>query len=62
MNAVRARFDGARVNIPPEISEHQPGEVVEILENEAEYSAISHASQEAAFSKIWDNADDAIYD
>jgi hypothetical protein len=57
MKTVKAYFDGKKVVLPEDF-EAPPGEVVIVLNDAAEISALS----DAVFAEIWDNPEDAEYD
>jgi hypothetical protein len=62
MVVVRAKFDGTRVVLPEGFVPPEPtGVIVIFKENPAEESLPS-AAMEPAFSKVWDNPEDEIYD
>ena len=60
MHAVRARFDGEKIVLPPDAPPAQPGDVIVIFEDSE--SADLLAAQEQTLKKAWDNDDDAVYD
>lgn len=65
MFVVRARFDGIRIILPEDLPRAKPGEVVVVFNNEEADSLEREAwmkVQEAAFAKVWDNDEDAVYD
>lgn len=63
MTAIRATFDGSRVILPAEASDHRPGRVIVIFEDpDLVTGDFPAAAQQASFAKVWDNADDEIYD
>jgi len=63
MIAVRARFDGRKIILPKTLRGGPPGEVIVVFteaqekENQAWLKA-----QEAAFARVWENDEDAVYD
>ena len=65
MLAVKARYDGKKVILPKLISRKAAADVIVIFnepdpkDDEAELFA---KAQHAAFDRVWDNEDDAIYD
>ena len=65
MLAVKARYDGKKVILPKGVRKAPPGKVIIIFEDAPEPPAEIKAwekAQETAFTKVWDNAEDAIYD
>ncbi|MBI4702281.1 MAG: toxin-antitoxin system, antitoxin component, Xre family protein [Deltaproteobacteria bacterium] len=65
MRAVKARFDGKRILLPEDLRNLPPGEVIVVFtslvpadDDRREWSA----AQEAAFTRVWDNPEDAVYD
>jgi hypothetical protein len=63
MTAIRAKFDGNRVILPPEASGREPGSVIGVFEDgEDADRTFWEAAQESTLAKVWENADDAIYD
>ena len=65
MQAIRTHFDGKTIQVPKELRKAPAGEVLVIVPNMPtdgkDNSAWSRA-QEAAFAKVWDNDEDAVYD
>ena len=65
MLAIKTHFDGKKIAIPKELRNAPPGEVLVVFDRSpAEDDDRSHwlKSQEAAFAKVWENDEDAIYD
>jgi TusA-related sulfurtransferase len=65
MRAIKARFDGKTIKVPKELRKAPPGEVLVIIQEKQAYikdSASWLKAQETAFSKIWENDEDAVYD
>jgi hypothetical protein len=65
MLAVKARYDGRRVILPTEARRAPRGEVIVVFTDWRTREARDKAwlkAQEAAFAKVWDNGEDAIYD
>lgn len=63
MLASKARFDGRKIILPRATRNAPPGEVIVVFTEaqERENKAWLKA-QEAAFARVWDNEEDAIYD
>jgi hypothetical protein len=65
MQAVKARFDGQQIMLPPEVPWGTPADVIVVfpdeLQNGAEQAAWMKA-QEDTFGKVWDNEEDSVYD
>lgn len=65
VKAVRARFDGKTIQVPKELRKAPAGDVLVIIPDSAvrenDKTAWTRA-QESAFSKVWDNDEDAVYD
>ena len=64
MLAVRARFDGKKIIIPPQIEGAEPGEVIVIFGTvgPAQASDAWMKIQEGPFAEAWDNDEDSVYD
>ena len=65
MFAVKARYDGRRIVLPPKTPKAPPGEVVVVFPDPQETNAERKAwlkAQEKTFRKVWDNDEDAVYD
>lgn len=65
MVAIRAHFDGKKIVVPKGIRGVRPGEVIVVFPDGPGGEAESRAwlkAQEAAFAKVWDNDEDAVYD
>jgi hypothetical protein len=65
MFAVKAKFDGASIELPAEVRGAPPGDVIVVFTDGSSVSAERFAwtkAQEAAFSNVWDNPEDALYD
>jgi hypothetical protein len=65
MLAVKARYDGRKIILPRGRPHAPPGEVVVIFAKpggRGEDSAAWLRAQESAFSKVWDNDEDVVYD
>ncbi len=65
MLAIKARFDGKEIILPPSIPDVSPGEVVVVFEAaEAGPEDIRDwmKVQESAFAKVWENDEDSVYD
>jgi len=65
MLAIKARFDGKQVVLPPDVRDVPPGDVIVVFENVESHSRESSAwmkAQEAIFATVWDNDEDAVYD
>jgi hypothetical protein len=63
MTAIRATSDGHSVIVPTELIGHGSGSKSVIFDaSEAADRMSWSAAQESALAKVWDNADDAIYD
>ncbi len=64
MVVIKAHFDGEKIVMPEKARGLPPGEVILIFENGVD-SAETHPwmkGAESAFSKTWDNTEDAAYD
>jgi hypothetical protein len=64
MVAIKTQFDGEKIVLPDDLRGLPPQEVILIYEadeNSQEAQAWLKA-QEASFAKVWDNAEDAVYD
>jgi TusA-related sulfurtransferase len=65
MRAIKTHFDGKTIKVPKELRQAAPGEVLVIIQEkrpEADDSLAWLKAQEAAFAKVWDNDEDAVYD
>jgi hypothetical protein len=64
MVAVRARFDGETIVVPKALRGAPASDVIILIpaRKVAESMKAWHKAQEAAFAKVWDNDEDAIYD
>jgi len=65
MVAIKAHFDGEKVVLPDDIPTVAPGEVILIFPDLADHTSESDSwmkAQEPAFTKVWENDEDAIYD
>jgi hypothetical protein len=65
MVAIKAHFDGKKIVLPKEYRKGPPREVLVILEGsspELSEKNLWLKAQEAAFTKVWDNDEDAVYD
>jgi hypothetical protein len=65
MVAIRAHFDGEKIIVPEKLRGSPPGEVVVVFETgdgEEEDKTRWMNAKEGAFAKVWDNAEDAVYD
>ena len=63
MTDIRATFDGHRVTPPPDPTGQGSGSVIVLFADGHDADqALWEAAQEPALAKVWDNADDAIYD
>ena len=62
--AVKATFDGEKIVLPNDVRGVPPGKVIVIFEHaaDAEDRALWIAAQEAAFTKVWNNSEDEVYD
>ena len=65
MQAIRAHFDGKKIQVPKELRKAPAGEVLVIIPDvcasESDEASWMRA-QEASFAKIWDNDEDSVYD
>jgi hypothetical protein len=66
MQAIKAKFDGRRVVLPPHFKHKKPGNVVVVFEDagpgtngDTEFWL---QMQEQTLKKIWENPEDDIYD
>jgi len=65
MLAVKARYDGKKIILPKSLKRKAAADVIVVFnepepnDDDAELFA---KAQEAAFDRVWDNKDDAIYD
>lgn len=67
MVVIRAHFDGRQVVLPTELRGARPGEVLLVFESDEPQSGDGERcdwmnGSAAAFSKVWDNKADQIYD
>jgi hypothetical protein len=64
MHAIKARFDGQRIVLPPELKAPAPSDVIVIFEDQPADSEDTgwQKAQEQTLAKVWDNAEDADYD
>ena len=65
MLAIKAHFDGEKVVVPEEVRGTPPTDVIVIFEDapdKATEQQLWLKAQEAAFTKVWDNKEDAVYD
>ena len=65
MHAIKGQFDGEKVVVPEAARGLPPGEVIIVFADAAEQGSERDSwlkVQEVAFSKIWDNDEDAVYD
>jgi hypothetical protein len=64
MVAIKTHFDGKAIKVPKELRGFPPSEILVIVPagKPAIESATWSKSQETAFSKVWDNDEDAVYD
>ena len=67
MVAIKTHFDGKAIKVPKELKGRPPSEILVILpeipkKRRADQRTAWSKAQEAAFSKVWDNDEDAIYD
>ena len=66
MLALKARFNGKKVVLPKGRVKAKPGTVIVIFgkmqRTRRRKSASWIKAQEKAFAKVWDNAEDTIYD
>ncbi|HLX62575.1 MAG TPA: hypothetical protein VKX17_14960 [Planctomycetota bacterium] len=65
MLAIKAHYDGKKVVLPKSIHRKAPAEVIVIFnepEPKQDGAELFAKAQEAAFARVWDNEDDAIYD
>jgi len=65
MRAIKARFDGQQIMLPPDVPRGTPAEVIVVfpdeLQNGDEQAAWMKA-QEDRFGKVWENEEDRVYD
>ncbi len=65
MVAIKAHFDGKKIVIPAQIQGGPPREVLLVFEDLPSSKADAQLwlkAQEDAFTKVWDNPEDAVYD
>ena len=65
MRAIKAHFDGKTIKVSKELRKAPPGEVLVIVQErrpEGDDSLAWLKAQEAAFAKVWENDEDAVYD
>jgi len=63
MIALKTHFDGKTIQVPKELRKEPPGEVLVIIQEKRPQEDLSWLkAQEAAFAKVWDNDEDAVYD
>ncbi len=65
MQAIKAHFDGEKVVIPPGVDNPPPGEVIVIFQENGHGPSdgeLWSRAQAQAFSQVWDNEEDAVYD
>jgi hypothetical protein len=65
MITIKARFDGEKIVLPPDLSNMAPGEVIVVFDpppspdEEREFWA---RIQQETLVKAWDNDEDSVYD
>ena len=65
MQAIKAHFDGKKIKVPEDLRKTPPGEVLVIVQEarvDSDDSSGWLKAQETAFTKVWDNDEDAVYD
>ena len=65
MLALKARFDGNKIVLPKGRVKARPGMVIVIFEQAGDAAKEKRAwmkAQAKAFAKVWNNAEDAVYD
>lgn len=65
MVAIRAHFDGKSVVLPKQVKKGPACDVIVIFQGPVGQSSEQQAwlkAQEAAFRRVWDNDEDAVYD
>lgn len=65
MRAIKTHFDGKTIMVPKELRKAPPGDVLVIFQEapgDEDDSLAWLKAQEAAFAKVWDNDEDAVYD
>ena len=65
MRAIKARFDGEKIILPPIVSDVPPGEVIVVFEEVGDHPGEISAwmkAQEKSFAAVWGNDEDAAYD
>jgi hypothetical protein len=63
MVAIKTIFDGKTIQVPQELRNAPPGEVLVIVqETPLPRDAAWLKAQETAFAKVWGNDEDAVYD
>jgi hypothetical protein len=65
MRAIKTHFDGKTIKVPKDLRKAPPGDVLVIFQEtrpEADDSLSWLKAQEAAFAKVWENDEDAVYD
>lgn len=65
MLAVKAHYDGKKVILPKHIKVKAAADVLVIFsdpDSKEDGAELLAKAQEAAFAKVWDNEEDAIYD
>lgn len=65
VQAIKAHFDGKKIKVPDALRKAPPGEVLVIVEGAGAAGDDSSGwlkAQEAAFRRVWDNDEDAVYD
>jgi hypothetical protein len=62
MVIVHAKFDGAKVVLPEDFVAPQPMGVIVIFEENRSEESFPASVMEPAFSKVWNNPEDEIYD
>jgi len=63
MRAIRARYDGKEIHVPPGVGFQRPCDVIVLFEEEeSDIDAEWLKMQEKSLADVWDDKEDAVYD
>ncbi|MCK4625894.1 MAG: hypothetical protein KAV00_11330 [Phycisphaerae bacterium] len=63
MRAIRARYDGKEIRVPPDVGLQRPCDVIVLFEEEeSDIDAEWLKMQEKSLAEAWDDKEDAVYD
>jgi hypothetical protein len=65
MRAIKARFDGQQIMLPPDVPRGTPADVIVVFPDgpqDGDEQAAWMKAQESPFGKVWDNEEDSVYD